>query len=123
MKASHLGLALFLVAGAALGTIAVRAKEPSYVVPVRPEDIPLCIEGEIPAGQVVRTFAVEGICCSGCAGKLQHALAGIEGVRAIAVDPLRDEVQVLAGTEVDSARLAGALTFDKYVATALATPR
>jgi copper chaperone CopZ len=116
MKSSHLGLALLLVAGAALGTLAVRAKEPTYVVPVRPEDIPLRIEGELPPGHVVRAFEVEGICCTGCGGKLQHALAGIEGVRAIAVDPLRHEVQVLARAEVEPARLAGAMTFDKYVA-------
>lgn len=118
MKAPQLGLALVLVAGAVLGTIAVRAKEPSYVVPVRPEDIPLRIEGELPADHVVRTFEVEAICCTGCGGKLQHALAGIEGVRALAVDPLRHEVQVLARSAVDPAELARALTFDKYVAKA-----
>lgn len=119
MRSTGLGLGLLLAAGAVLGTIAVRAKEPSYAVPVRPEDIPLRLEGEAPEGYQVRIFSVEGICCTGCGGKLQQALAGLEGVRALAVDPLRQEVQVLARSELEPERLAATLTFDKYRARAL----
>ena len=114
----HSGLLALLAAGAVLCAIALRARAPTYEVPVRAADIPLSIQGEIPPGFVVRTFEVEGICCQSCAGKLERVLAPLEGVEQVAVDPLRKEVQVLARLEVESAVLVAALTFDKYVARA-----
>lgn len=118
MKSSHLGVLLLLAAGATLGTIAVRAKEPAYVVPAAGDVMPLRIEGEVPAGLVVRTFQVEGICCPSCGSKLHRALASVEGIRKIAVDPGTKEVQVLVPPEVSPERLAAALTFDEFVARA-----
>ena len=110
------GLLALLAAGVVLTVIALRARAPTYEVPVHAADIPLAIQGEIPAGFVVRTFDVEGICCRSCAGKLERVLAPLAGVEQVAVDPLRKEVQVLARLEVESAALVAALTFDKYVA-------
>lgn len=118
MKSSSLALLLLLAAGVALGTIAVRAKEPSYVAPVVGDVMPRRIEGEVPAGLALRTFHVEGICCPSCGSKLHRALASIEGIRKVAVDPDTKEVQVLVAPEVSSERLAEALTFDEFVARA-----
>lgn len=112
----HSGLLALLAAGAVLAFIALRTKAPTYEVPVHAADIPLTIQGEIPAGFEVRTFEVEGICCQSCAGKLERALAPLAGVERVAVDALRKEVQALVRVEVESAALVTALTFDKYVA-------
>ena len=111
-------LALLALAGGVLGFVALNAKEPTYAVPTRPADIPLRLAGEVPAGFALRTFAVEGICCQSCAGKLERVLAPLDGVERVAVDPLTKEVQVLVRVEVEPATLAAALTFDKYVAVA-----
>jgi len=112
------GALALLAAGGVLLFIALRAEEPSYEVPVHAADIPLAIEGEIPPGFVVRRFAVEGMCCQSCAGKLERVLAPLAGVERVAVDPLRGEVQALVRADVESAALAAALTFDKYTAQA-----
>jgi len=115
----HLGLLLLLGAALALGLVALNAKQPTYAVPTRPETIPFTLAGEpVPAGYALRTFAVEGICCQSCAGKLERALAPLGGVERVAVDPVRKEVQALVRIEVPATELAAALTFDKYVATA-----
>jgi copper chaperone CopZ len=114
----HSGLLALLAAGGVLALIALRANAPTYEVPVHAADIPLTIQGEVPAGHVVRTFEVDGICCQSCAGKLQQVLAPIAGVERVAVDPLRKEVQALVRAEVESAALVQAMTFDKYVARA-----
>lgn len=115
----HLGLLLLIGAGLALGLVAVNAREPTYEVPTRPAEIPFTLAGEpVPAGFALRTFAVDAICCQSCAGKLERALAPLDGVERVAVDPVRKEVQVLARAEVSPDELAAALTFDKYVATA-----
>lgn len=115
---ARLQLCGLLVAGGVLAFVALRADAPTYEAPVRAADIPLSIRGEIPAGFVVRTFEVEGICCQSCAGKLERALAPLADVERVAVDPLRKEVQVLARVGVASETLVSALTFDKYVARA-----
>jgi len=114
----HRTLVLLALAGLALAVVALRAKAPTYAVPTRAADIPLRLEGEIPAGYALRTFAVEGICCQSCAGKLEHALRPLDGVARVAVDALTQEVQVLVRAELEPASLAAALTFDKYTATA-----
>jgi len=114
-----LGLLLLLLAALALGLVALNAKEPSYEVPTRPQEIPFTLAGEpVPQGFTLRTFAVEAICCQSCAGKLERALAPLDGVERVAVDPVRKEVQVLARAELSREALATALTFDKYVAIA-----
>jgi len=116
------GPTLLLFVGAVLGLIAWRTKDPTYeapVVAVMPETVPVALSGDVPAGDVVRAFEVEGICCGGCSGKLYAALEPIDGVDEIAVDTILHRVEVLAREEVDVARLAEALTFDKYTARAV----
>ncbi len=112
--------ALLLLAGIVLGTIAVRAKEPTYVAPVllEPEEIPIRVTAEVPAGYVLRSFEVEGICCQECSGKLHGALLAVDGVREAAVDPLLKRAQALVRADVGVAALERALTFDRYSARA-----
>jgi copper chaperone CopZ len=109
---------LLLLAAAVLGTIAVRAREPDYVVPTRPApaSIPLALEGPAPAGFALRTLHVDGICCQGCSSKLFGALLAVDGVQAAAVDPLKEEASAWVRQDVPVATLEAALTFDKYSA-------
>jgi len=117
MKLS-LGIGSFLLLAAAgtLGAIAVRAKEPSYVVPAG--EVPLVLDEPLPEGCELRAFDVEGICCKSCAGKLSAALRAVDGVEAVAVDPIARQVSAYVRREVPQAELTGALTFDDYVARA-----
>jgi len=121
---TRLALALVLLAGAVLGTIALRAKERSYVVPRAEEAspipiaLPIELTSDVPPGLALRVFDVEGICCQGCSGKLHGALLAVEGVRAAAVDPTTKQVSALVQSEVDPGELERALTFDKYTAKA-----
>ena len=117
-----LGPALLLLVGALLAFIAWRTDDPTYQAPVRaevPEVVPVALSGDLPEGDVVRAFEVEGICCDGCSGKLYAALQPIEGVDEIAVDTILHRVEVVAREDLDVARLAAALTFDKYTARAV----
>jgi len=110
-----------LFAGAVLGAIAWKARARDYVVGAPAGTFPVRLEGEVPDGCEVRVFEVDGICCGGCAAKLHDAVAMVEGVRRLAVDPATKEVQVLVRAEVDPERLTQALTFDEYVAHPRAT--
>jgi copper chaperone CopZ len=118
MSRNSLALLCLLAVGGVLGTVAVRARERSYVVPERPapRSIPSALSGEVPPGYAVRTFAVEGICCQGCSSKLHGALMAVEGVREAAVDPLAEVATALVPEQLSTERLAAALTFDKYSA-------
>jgi copper chaperone CopZ len=118
MKA-RVGVLLLLAAAGALGAIAVRARERTYVVPEHAEPIPIpfALEGEPPAGFTRRSFVVEGICCQGCGAKLKGALSSLSGVGAVAVDPLNARVTTFVRSDVSDEALERALTFDKYVAT------
>jgi copper chaperone CopZ len=112
-----LGLCL---TGAVLAFVALRAPEPTYVAPRHeaPLRFPLALTEEPLPGYVVRAFAVEGICCQGCGGKLGRALLAIDGVQEVAVDHLKGEVRASVRADVESEVLARALTFDKYSAEA-----
>ena len=112
------GILLLLAAGAVLGTIAWKAKEPTYSAPVAPENVPFELSGDVPAGCVVRGLDVEGMCCDGCTGKLYDALTALDPVREAAVDPVLERVAVVVPAELDTAVLEAALTFDKYSARA-----
>ena len=116
MSTQRLAIALLILAGGVLGSIAVFARERTYVVPaeVPPASIPLTLEGEVPAGFTLRTFDVEGICCQGCSSKLHGALMALDGLSAAAVDPYRKTVSALARADIPNERLEAALTFDKY---------
>lgn len=112
-----LGLLLLAGSGGILLWVGLTASRAEYVPPRAPDEVPLALAGDVPAGCEVLTFDVTGMCCTNCSAKLYRALVQAEGVRAAAVDPAlgRAEAVVLAGTP--SADLVRLLTFDEYVAT------
>ena len=104
---------LVVVSALVLGFIAWKAQAPSYAGPA-PETLqraPSALAGEVPEGCVVRSFAIEGMCCDSCSVKLYAAVKKIPGVREAAVDPILGRAQVVATREVSEAMLAQALTF------------
>jgi copper chaperone CopZ len=116
---ARFGLSVLILAAAALGAVAVRARERTYVVPehLQPATIPFELDGDPPPGCDRRTLHVEGVCCQGCSAKLHGALMAVDGVSAVAVDPLNARVTAFANSELTDEVLERALTFDKYVAT------
>lgn len=117
-----LPILLIVVAAGVLGRIALRAPAPDYE-PVAIEDavpathVPRAVVGEVPAGYVVRTLEVSGMCCEGCPGKLYSALQAVPGVVKAAVSLEEGTASALVPVELDVAQLQSALTFDKYSAT------
>lgn len=111
---------LLLLSALVLGTIALRAPEPQAAPPqpVVGVVVPYELRGEVPAGCVVRTIEVEGMCCEGCAAKLRSALLAVDGVREAAVDSVRGRALCVVPQELEVARLERALTFDDYHARA-----
>ncbi|MEM7307059.1 MAG: heavy metal-associated domain-containing protein [Planctomycetota bacterium] len=119
MKA--IGILLLAAAGGLLLWIGLRADDPSYEAPeayVEPEAVPAELEGAVPAGFVVQTFDVEGICCEGCGSKLFASLSSADGVHAAAVNTTRGVARAVVPVAADPQTLVDALTFDKYTATA-----
>ena len=80
-------------------TPAWRAEPPTYSAPeIEPDPpalVPHTLSGNVPAGRVVRTFDIEGICCNGCPGKLFVKLDQLEGVEEAAVDPVLKQASVV----------------------------
>ena len=113
--------ALVLLSALVLGYLAKRAPEPEAAPPVlvRSDAAPYELSGEVPSGDVVRTFAVEGMCCEGCAKKLCDALLDVDGVEEAAVDSVLGHAMVVVPRELEVARLEEALTFENYTATPL----
>ena len=116
-----LPIVAIVLAGAGLAVVAFRAPEPSYVAPT-PADVaahkaaPQRLEGEIPADCTLVTIAVEGMCCTGCTGKLYDRLRATPGFVEGAVS-FEDEVaQVVVSKGADPSAFADALRFDKYTA-------
>ena len=113
-------LALPLVlAGAALGWIALSAEDPTYQPPVPgvvTNVVPKTLSGEVPDGMVVRRFQVTGMCCDGCTGKLYRSLAEVDGVQEAAVDFLTTSASAVVPADADVQTLLAALEFDKYTA-------
>lgn len=107
-------LILLAAAGGWLGYVALHATEPTYVPPR--DAPPTELTGEVPAGHVVRTLAVEGMCCSSCPGRLFDAILAIDGVQAAAVDAERSTVSAVVPEALDASTLASALTFGQYSA-------
>lgn len=107
--------ALFL---AAAGTAAVvfRAKTPTYEAPKVEQQatIPTVLASTPAAGEVVREFDVEGMCCGGCAPKIYAAISKAPGVREAAV--VLGKATVITKSDVDVSALEQAMTFDDYVA-------
>ena len=117
----YAGILFLGLIGLALAGIAWRAESPTYRAPVVDPDppavVPHTLTGNVPAGRVVRTFDIEGICCNGCPGKLFVKLDQLEGVEEAAVDPVLKQAMVVVSTDYDVARVEAALTFGKYSAT------
>ena len=121
MRTKLLYVTALTIAGAALAWVALRSPEPDYQAPTSAEiaahvPAPTVIAGEIPAGSLVRTFDVEGMCCGGCTGKLYQSLRAVPGVSQAAVRFQDGVAEVVVPQELDPALLAEALTFDKYSA-------
>jgi copper chaperone CopZ len=118
-----LPMLLLGAAAAALAYIALRAPSQSYVAPTIQEveahvPAPPTITGEIPPGFLVRTFKVEGMCCTGCTGKIYKRLKDSPGVVEAAVNFDQGIAQVVVPNDSDVAKLEDVMHFDKYVAKA-----
>lgn len=116
-----LSIALFGVAAVGLGVVAWRAPSRNYVAPTLEEVLahdpaPDRLLGDVPAGSVVRTLEVEGMCCHGCTGKLYAKLKATPGVTQAAVSFERGTAQVVVPESADAGAFARVLTFDKYTA-------
>jgi copper chaperone CopZ len=121
MSRKLLPIAVIAAAGIALGYVALRAPTREYVAPTLAEveahaPAPTTLVGEVPAGCVVRAFAVEGMCCQGCTGKIYKRLKATSGVVQAAVDFEGSIAQVVVSETTDIALVESALTFDKYSA-------
>jgi copper chaperone CopZ len=116
-----LSLVLLFAAAGVLTRIALKASEPDYVPPsvntVRAEEVaPTKLSGEVPEGMLVRTFDIEGMCCTGCTAKLFDALEALPDVAEAAVSFESGTAKAVVSTSTDPALLVTALSFDKYSA-------
>jgi copper chaperone CopZ len=111
-------VALLAVAGSAAAFVALRAKDPSYVAPQKVEQatIPFVLSSQPGAGETVRVFEVDGMCCGGCRPKVHAAALAVAGVREAAVDQEAGTATLLVSADVEVAALERALTFSKYEA-------
>lgn len=116
----HLGILLVGLVGITLAWIAWLVDEPTYSAPVvdpePPEVVPHTLSDDVPAGRIVRTFDIDGICCDGCPGELYVKLDQLEGIEAAAVDPVLEQASVVVSPDYDVAVVEAALTFGKYSA-------
>ena len=111
---------LIALSGVATAYICVKQPAPTYEPPTVAAQvtIPTVLVAQPAADECVRTFDVKGMCCAGCPPKLQKALVGVAGVRAVAVDFDARTASVLVPKDLDVAKLESALTFDEFTATA-----
>jgi copper chaperone CopZ len=121
MSRKLIPILLIVVAGSALGYVAWRAPAREYTAPTLAEvqahaPAPTTLVGEVPSGCVVRAFAVDGMCCQGCTGKIYKRLKDTAGVVQAAVDFDASTAQVVVSETTDIALVETALTFDKYTA-------
>lgn len=121
MSPKTIPLVLIAVAGAVLGYVAWRAPNRDYAAPSIADveahaPAPQTLVGDIPPGCVVRTFAVEGMCCQGCTGKIYKRLKETAGVVQAAVQFDKGQAEVVVPESTDLALLETALHFDKYTA-------
>jgi copper chaperone CopZ len=110
-------------AGSALGYVALRAPTPDYVAPTLQEvqahvPAPQTLTCDIPPGFLVRTFKVDGMCCTGCTGKIYQRLKESPGVFEAAVSFDKGIAQVVVPADSDVTQLEDVMHFEKYVAKA-----
>jgi hypothetical protein len=114
-------LVLLAAAALGLGWIVLRTPEPSYVAPT-PQEVaahqpaPRTLSSSVPAGFRIQSFAVDGMCCTGCTGKLYARLKAEPGVLGAAVDFEAGLAQAIVPETSDPHALEHVLTFDKYTA-------
>jgi copper chaperone CopZ len=108
--------ALLLIAAGATAAVMLKTQDPTYVAPqnAKQETTPLVLTSQPAAGEVVRVFEVEGMCCGGCRPKVHAAAVAVAGVREAAVDQEAGTATLIVREDVDVAALERALTFDKY---------
>lgn len=121
MSRKTIPILLIATAGAVLGYVAWRAPAREYLAPTLAEvqahaAAPTSLVADVPSGCVVRAFAVEGMCCQGCTGKIYKRLKETAGVVHAAVSFDAGTAQVVVQETTDIALLESALTFDKYSA-------
>ncbi len=116
---TKIAAALVILAGASLAWVAYRSEDPTYSAPPRssmPERVPRALAEAPASGELVRTFAVEGMCCAGCTGKLYQRLVEVDGVLEAAVDFETGRAQARVAAQVDPEELLSAMRFEKYEA-------
>ena len=118
-----LPLLILCAAGVGLGYIALRAPTADYVAPTLQEvqahvPAPQALTCDIPPGFLVRTFKVDGMCCTGCTGKIYQRLKESPGVFEAAVSFDKGIAQVVVPEESDVTKLEDVMHFEKYVAKA-----
>ncbi len=121
MSRKLIPILLITVAGTLLGYVAWHAPEREYAAPTLPEvqahiAAPTTLAGDVPSGCVVRSFAVEGMCCQGCTGKIYKRLKETAGVVQAAVSFDEGTAQIVVQETTDIALLESTLNFDKYTA-------
>lgn len=115
------GIVVMIVAALAGTTyVVLRTEPPNYTAPeiVKPDALPKALSTQPAAGEVVRVFDVEGMCCGGCAPKIYKVLAATPGVREAAVDFDTNTAMAIVTSDTDVAALEKAMTFEDYVAKA-----
>lgn len=117
-----LPLVALVLAGTGLAMIAFRASKPDYVAPTVADveahkAAPQELEGPTPEGCTVLTIEVDGMCCTGCTGKLYERLRTTPGFVQGAVSFEEGIARVVVSEGADRESFAEALRFDKYVAT------
>jgi len=110
-----------LLIGAALGAayVGLSSPDPDYEPPQlesAPPPAPPVLSTEPGPGESVRVFAVDGMCCRGCTGKLFASVRRVEGVRAAAVSFEEGRASVVVPTGLDLEPVIAALSVDKYSA-------
>ena len=114
--------AALALAAVALAVIALRAPARDYVAPTAADveahhAAPPKLPAAIPAGCTVATIAVDGMCCTGCTGKLYDRLRATPGCVEAAVSFEDGLAQVVIREGADPEPFAAALRFEKYSAT------
>jgi len=76
-----------------------------------------------PALRHRHTFAIEGMTCAGCAGRVERALAGVDGVIGADVNLASDQAAVtVGGTDIDIGNLTQAVSKAGFAAREIADP-
>jgi copper chaperone CopZ len=114
-----LTLAPLALAGVVLAVIALRAPPRDYVPPSEAEveahhPAPQRLSSDVPAGCVVRTIDVKGMCCLGCTGRVYDRIKDTPGLVDAAVSFEKGVAQIVIPKDADPGPIVSALRFDKF---------